>query len=179
MKASFHCCCGNCWEPGFVPVIVCAVVVTSPNLQLPGFSYAHPGFESIVEFCFKGGNKGFPVRAPPVLQRGEFALCGTNVSTNGHRSIRKGGKVILQAAWLHPNATSFACVHLIQQVFATECDVEIPESYCLPVMGALTAQFMSAAVHYQNRRLQPAVMTVSYSLSCCCTSRSLTLCQDD
>jgi hypothetical protein len=38
------------------------------------------GFDSIVEFCFKGGNKHFPVRAPPVLQKGDFVVCGTNVS---------------------------------------------------------------------------------------------------
>ena len=38
------------------------------------------GFAAVVEFAFKGGNTGFPVRAPPILQRGGFSLCGTNVS---------------------------------------------------------------------------------------------------
>uniref|UniRef100_A0A383VC28 Glutathione transferase n=1 Tax=Tetradesmus obliquus TaxID=3088 RepID=A0A383VC28_TETOB len=40
------------------------------------------GFDSVVQFCFKGGNKHFPVRAPPVLQKGDFVLCGTNVIMN-------------------------------------------------------------------------------------------------
>lgn len=35
----------------------------------------------MVDFAFKGGNPGFPVRAPPILQRGGFSLCGTNVSS--------------------------------------------------------------------------------------------------
>lgn len=48
---------------------------TSSNLLLPG-----PGFQSVVQYVFQGGNKGFAVRAPPVLQKGDFVLCGTNVS---------------------------------------------------------------------------------------------------
>ncbi|KAF8071007.1 Beta-carotene ketolase [Scenedesmus sp. PABB004] len=37
------------------------------------------GFKAVAAFCWEGGNEGFPVRAPPVLQRGAFSLCGTNV----------------------------------------------------------------------------------------------------
>lgn len=38
------------------------------------------GFQAVVEFAFKGGNTGFPVRAPPILVKGDFSLCFTNVS---------------------------------------------------------------------------------------------------
>jgi hypothetical protein len=38
------------------------------------------GFQAVVDYAFKGGNTGFPVRAPPILQRGGFTLCATNVS---------------------------------------------------------------------------------------------------
>ncbi len=39
------------------------------------------GTDAIVRFAFQGGapTSGFPVRAPPILQRGDFLLCGTNV----------------------------------------------------------------------------------------------------
>lgn len=36
------------------------------------------GFEGIVDFCFKGGNKGFPLRAPPAIERSGFVMCFTN-----------------------------------------------------------------------------------------------------
>jgi len=52
-------------------------------LEEAGVSYydvgIHEGFNAIVDFCFKGGNKGFPVRAPPILQRGDFLVCNTPV----------------------------------------------------------------------------------------------------
>ncbi|PNG99765.1 Glutathione S-transferase P [Tetrabaena socialis] len=35
---------------------------------------------AIVDFCWKGGNKGgFPVRAPPAIRKGGFVLCYTPV----------------------------------------------------------------------------------------------------
>lgn len=37
----------------------------------------------MAQFCYEGGNKGFPVRAPPVLQHGDFVVFGTNVSARG------------------------------------------------------------------------------------------------
>lgn len=37
------------------------------------------GFQAVVDFAFKGGNTGFPVRAPPILVKGGFSLCFTNV----------------------------------------------------------------------------------------------------
>ncbi|KXZ42755.1 hypothetical protein GPECTOR_120g422 [Gonium pectorale] len=37
------------------------------------------GMVSIIDFCWKGGNTGFPVRAPPAIRRGDFVLCGTPV----------------------------------------------------------------------------------------------------
>ncbi|GLC46199.1 hypothetical protein PLESTM_001839600 [Pleodorina starrii] len=37
------------------------------------------GMQSVIDFCWKGGNPGFPVRAPPAIRRGEFVLCGTPV----------------------------------------------------------------------------------------------------
>jgi hypothetical protein len=42
----------------------------------------------VVDYAFKGGNTGFPVRAPPILQRGGFTLCATNVSGQACRSVR-------------------------------------------------------------------------------------------
>lgn len=56
--------------------------VASPACSTPcvnTHTHAHPGFQAVVDFSFKGGNTGFPVRAPPILQRGDFSLCTTNV----------------------------------------------------------------------------------------------------
>ncbi|KAG2423229.1 hypothetical protein HXX76_015486 [Chlamydomonas incerta] len=37
------------------------------------------GFAGIMEFVWKGGNAGFPIRAPPAVRRGDFTLSGTPV----------------------------------------------------------------------------------------------------
>ncbi|PNW87542.1 hypothetical protein CHLRE_02g142200v5 [Chlamydomonas reinhardtii] len=37
------------------------------------------GLAGIVEWVWKGGNTGFPVRAPPAVRRGDFTLSGTPV----------------------------------------------------------------------------------------------------
>lgn len=41
-------------------------------------SKTNTGFQGIVDFCFKpGANKGFPLRAPPAVQHGDFIICNT------------------------------------------------------------------------------------------------------
>ncbi|GLI60934.1 hypothetical protein VaNZ11_003170, partial [Volvox africanus] len=34
---------------------------------------------AVIDFCWKGGNTGFPVRAPPAIRRGDFVLSNTPV----------------------------------------------------------------------------------------------------
>ncbi|GIL94786.1 hypothetical protein Vretimale_744 [Volvox reticuliferus] len=38
-----------------------------------------PGMPVVIEFCWKGGNTGFPVRAPPAIRKGDFVLSNTPV----------------------------------------------------------------------------------------------------
>jgi hypothetical protein len=49
----------------------------------------------VVQHVFQGGSKGFPLRAPPVLQKGDFVLCGTNVSQ------QEGGEGPCGVNWCH------------------------------------------------------------------------------
>ncbi|GFR48365.1 hypothetical protein Agub_g10255, partial [Astrephomene gubernaculifera] len=37
------------------------------------------GFQAVMDFCWKGGNSGFPVRAPPAVRKGDFVLSNTPV----------------------------------------------------------------------------------------------------
>jgi hypothetical protein len=57
------------------------------------------GYQAVEQFVWEGSNKGFPVRAPPVLQKGDFVLCGTNVSQQDQGGGSPLGRTLC-SAWV-------------------------------------------------------------------------------
>lgn len=41
---------------------------------MPCHAPLRAGFQGVVEFVFQGGNKAFPLRAPPAIVHGDFTL---------------------------------------------------------------------------------------------------------
>ncbi|EFJ44478.1 hypothetical protein VOLCADRAFT_95137 [Volvox carteri f. nagariensis] len=60
------------FEEAGVPYVDVAVK-GAPESQNP------EGMQSVIDFTWKGGNTGFPVRAPPAIRRGDFVLSNTPV----------------------------------------------------------------------------------------------------
>jgi hypothetical protein len=100
-----------------LPTALCVASWGNSLFWYPGFNRLHPhkatrrarvgvaGFQAVVDFAFKGGNTGFPVRAPPILVKGDFSLCFTNVS---HLSIVRPATGAIIQSLFHNSAASYA-----------------------------------------------------------------------
>jgi glutathione S-transferase len=70
-----------CFEEAAVPYldVARAFAAPAPSWTDEGAIRSHPGFKAVIEFCFANAadDTHAPLRAPPAVARGWFAMCNT------------------------------------------------------------------------------------------------------